>query len=93
MIAMFIVEFVDEDNKPGMENKWKNKQMNSVVFFFILLRNKSLTPGYGDVLELLEEMSNKKNDSVAYDCKIIGKYNLSVKRKLDAVHGNLVLTP
>jgi hypothetical protein len=90
---MFIVESVEEANKPGKESKWKIKQMNSVVFFFILLRYWPLTPGLGDVLESLEETSNMKNNIAAYDSKMIGKYNLSVKRKLGAVHAKFVLTP
>jgi hypothetical protein len=49
-------------------------------------------PGLCDVLESLEEMSNKKNNIAAYDSKMIEKYNLTVKRELGAAHAKFVLT-
>ena len=66
-------------------------EQRGIFFHFIWL--STVDPWAWCVLELLEEMSNKKNNSEAYDSKMIKKYHLSVKRKLDAIHGNFVLTP
>lgn len=61
--------------------------------FFHVTSLLTVVAWVGDLQESLEEMSNKKNNSAAGDSEMIGKYNLSVKRKQGAVYAKFVLTP
>jgi hypothetical protein len=82
-IAMFISEPVSADNKPGKASKWKIKQINSVVFFFILLRYRPLTLGFGGLMDngVVGLFINRKNNSAPFGSEMIGNGKFSVKRK------------
>ena len=67
-----------------MENQ--TDEQRGIFFHFTSLL--AVAAWLDDVLESLEEMSNKKNSSAADDSKMIEKYNLSVKRKLGAAWGD-----